>query len=84
MLTTYIDKTSPNQWTNWSCQNFKFWGDKVNIIYIKSDDINSGKKLIQTGNLSRRNSWVPIKRIDTHINIRNSYISASKFIRLKG
>ena len=47
MLTTYIDKTSPNQWTNWSCQNFKFWGDKVNIIYIKSDDINSGKKLIQ-------------------------------------
>ena len=47
MLTTYIDKTSPDQWPNWSCQNFKFWGDKVNIIYIKSDDINSGKKLIQ-------------------------------------
>ena len=55
---------------------FKFLGDKVDIIYIKCDNINAGKKLIQPDNLSRRNSWVPIKRNDAHINIGNSYISA--------
>ena len=46
------------------------------IIYIKFDYINAGKRSIQTDNLSRHNSWVPIKRIDTHINTGNSFISA--------
>ena len=55
---------------------FKFLGDRVDIIYIKFDNINAGKRLIQTDNLSRHNSWVHIKRTGTHINIGNSYISA--------
>ena len=46
-------------------------------MYIKFDEIDTGKKLIQADNLSRHNTWVPIKGTDTHINIRNSYISAS-------
>ena len=50
--------------------------NKVDIVYLKYDNINAGKKLIQPDNLSRRNSWVPIKRNDAHINIGNSYISA--------
>ena len=32
--------------------------------------------MVQTDNLSRCNSRVPIERTDTHINIGNSYISA--------
>ena len=31
--------------------------------------------MIQTDNLSRHNSWVPIKRTGTHITSGNSYIS---------
>ena len=31
---------------------FKFLGEKVDIIYIKFDDINTSKRLIQTDNLS--------------------------------
>ena len=34
---------------------FKFLEDKVDIIYIKFDDINNSKILIQTNNLSRHN-----------------------------
>ena len=56
---------------------FKFLGDKVDIMYIKFDNMNAGKKLTQTDSFSRRNSWVPIKRTDIHINIGNSFISAS-------
>ena len=55
---------------------FKFLGDKVDIIYIKFDNINAGKKLIQPDNLFRCNSWISIKKTDAHINIGNSYISA--------
>ena len=56
---------------------FKFLGDKVDIIYITFDDINTGKRLIQTDTFSGHNSWIPIKRTDTDTNIGNSYISAS-------
>ena len=56
---------------------FKFLRNKVDIIYIKFDDMNAGKRLIQTENISRHNSWVPIKRTDTHINTGNCFISAS-------
>ena len=78
MLTTYIDIT--DRLFNGQIgvvKYFKYLGDKVDIIYIKCDDINAGKKLIQAGNRSRHNRWAPIKKTDTHINIRNSYISAS-------
>ena len=43
---------------------FRYFGDKFDIINIKFDDINADKKLIQTGYLSRHNSWVPIKRTE--------------------
>ena len=55
---------------------FKFLGDKVDIIYIKFDNINAGKKLIQPDNLFRCNSWISIKKTGADINIGNSYISA--------
>ena len=54
---------------------FKLLAGKVDIIYIKFDEINADKKMIQTDNLSRHNSWVPIKRTGTHITSGNSYIS---------
>ena len=56
---------------------FKFLLGKVDIICKSFDDINADKRLRETDSLSRHNSWVPIKRTDTHINIGNSYISAS-------
>ena len=49
MLTTNIDMTDHliNRQIG-VVKYFKFPGDKVDIIYIKSDDINAGKK-IDTG-----------------------------------
>ena len=78
MLTTNIDVTDHliNGQTG-VVKYFKFLEDKVDTVYIKFDDINAGKRLIQTDNFFRRNSWRPIKRADPHINIGNSYISAS-------
>ena len=78
MLTTNIDITvCLNNGQIGVVKYLKFLGDKVDIIYIKSDDINASKILIPSNNLSRHNSWVPIKRTDTHINTGNSHISAS-------
>ena len=78
MLTTNIDVTDHliNGQTG-VVKYFKFLEDKVDTVYIKFDDINAGKRLIQTDNFFRHNSWGPIKRADPHINIGNSYISAS-------
>ena len=78
MLTTNIDIT--DRLINGQIgivEYFKFLGDKVDIIYIKFDNTNAGKRLIQTDNLSRHNSRVPIKKTDTYIHTGNSYISAS-------
>ena len=61
MLTTNIDIT--DHLINGQIgvfKYFKFLGDKVDIIYMKFDDINAGKRLIQADNLSRHNSWIPI------------------------
>ena len=76
MLTTNIDMTDHliNRQIR-VVRYFKFPGDKFDIIYIKSDDINAGKKLIHTDNLSGHNSWAPIKRTDAQINIGNFCIS---------
>ena len=41
---------------------FEFLGDKVDILCIKLDDKNAGKKLIQTDNFLRHNSWIHFKR----------------------
>ena len=78
MLTTNIDVTDHliNGQTG-VAKYFKFLEDKVDTVYIKFDDINAGKRLIQTDKFFRHNSWGPIKRADPHINIGNSYISAS-------
>ena len=78
MLTTYIDITDGlfNGQIGVG-KYFKYLGDKVDIIYIKCNDINAGKKVIQAGNCSRHKRWVPIKKTDSHINIRNSFMSAS-------
>ena len=78
MLTTNIDVTDHliNRQTG-VVKYFKFLEDKVDTVYIKFDDINAGKRLIQTDNFFRHNSWGSIKRADPHINIGNSYISAS-------
>ena len=55
MLTTNIDITdSLINGQVGVVKYFKFLGDKVEITYIKFDDINAGKKLIQTDNLYRR------------------------------
>ena len=57
MLTTNIDVTvCLNNGQIGVVKYFKFLGDKVDIIYIKSDDINASKILIPTNNLSRHNS----------------------------
>ena len=78
MLTTNIDiKVCLSNGQIGVVKYFKFLEDKVDIIYIKFDDINNSKILIQTNNLSRHNRWVTTKRTDTHINIGNSHISAS-------
>ena len=66
MLTTNIDIINGQIGV---VKYFKSRWDKVDIIYKKFDDINAGKKMIQTDNLSRHNSWVPIQRTDIHINI---------------
>ena len=52
MLTKNIDITDPliNGQIG-VVKYFKFLGDKVDIIYIKFDDINAGKKLMQTDSL---------------------------------
>ena len=55
MLTTNIDITdSLINGQVGVVKYFKFLGDKAEITYIKFDDINAGKKLIQTDNLYRR------------------------------
>ena len=54
---------------------FEFLGDKVDILCIKLDGKNAGKKLIQTDNFLRHNSWIHFKRTHTNIDIGNSYIS---------
>ena len=41
---------------------FEFLGDKVDILCIKLDVKNAGKKLIQTDNFLRHNSWIHFKR----------------------
>ena len=41
---------------------FEFLGDKVDILCIKLDVKNAGKKLIQTDNFLRHNSWIYFKR----------------------
>ena len=41
---------------------FEFLGDKVDILCIKLDGKNTGKKLIQTDNFLRHNSWIHFKR----------------------
>ena len=51
-------------------KQFEFIGDKVDIIYIKSDNINAGKRF-------KGNSRVTIKRTNTYIHIGNSYILVS-------
>ena len=56
MLTTNIDITAClSNGQIGVVKYFKFLGDKVDIIYIKFDDINNSKILIQTNNLSRHN-----------------------------
>ena len=58
MLTTNIDVTDHliNGQTG-VVKYFKFLEDKVDTVYIKFDDINAGKRLIQTDNFFRHNSW---------------------------
>lgn len=56
---------------------FKFFRENGDIIYIIFDDVNAGKKSIQTDNVSRCNIWISIKIIETHTNVGNSYISTS-------
>ena len=58
MLTTNIDVTDHliNRQTG-VVKYFKFLEDKVDTVYIKFDDINAGKRLIQTDNFFRHNSW---------------------------
>lgn len=56
---------------------FKFFRENGDIIYIIFDDVNAGKKSIQTDNVSRCNIWISIKIIETYTNVGNSYISIS-------
>ena len=46
--------------------------NKVSIIYIKFDDPDAGKKLITKNSTARIHNWVPIKRHETSISIRNT------------
>ena len=46
--------------------------NKVSIIYIKSDDPDAGKRLITKNSTARIHNWVPIKRHETSIIIRNT------------
>lgn len=56
---------------------FKFFRENGDIIYIIFEDVNAGKKSIQTDNVSRCNIWISIKIIETYTNVGNSYISIS-------
>ena len=46
--------------------------NKVSIIYVKFDDPDAGKKLITKNSTARIHNWVPIKRHETSIIIRNT------------
>ena len=46
--------------------------NKVSIIYIKLDDPDAGKKFITKNSTTRIHNWVPIKRHETSIIIRNT------------
>ena len=46
--------------------------NNVTVIYIKFDDLDAGKKLITKNSTARIYNWVPIKRHETSIIIRNT------------
>ena len=46
--------------------------NNVTVIYIKFDDLDAGKKLITKNSTARIHNWVPIKRHETSIIIRNT------------
>ena len=45
--------------------------NNVSIIYIKFDDPDAGKKFITKNSTARIHNWVPVKRHETSITIRN-------------
>ena len=83
MITTNIDIT--DRLINGevgTVKHFKIIQDKITTIYLKLDDNKAGFKIINgSDRIAKENRWIPIKRQETLIYIKNNKSSTSPAIR---